>query len=71
MKFGAWVNDVLRAAASDEGAAPKSTTNELMSRIAEMECKLDRSVDVLKEQSSNIQHDVRVLQLLVPRTADR
>jgi hypothetical protein len=70
MKFGAWVDQVLRAAATQEGEPTSANpTRELMNKIAEIESKLDQSVGELKSQSSSIHHDVRVLQLLVPHAA--
>lgn len=70
MKFGAWVNEVLRAATTtDETPSPVSVSNELLEKIAEIEFKLDQSVGELKQQTSNIQHDVRVLHMLVPKAA--
>ena len=69
MKFGAWVNEVLRAAAPDEAAEHVTTSRELMDKIAEIEFKLDQSVGELKQQTSHIQHDVRVLHMLVPKAA--
>lgn len=68
MRFGAWVNNVLRAAASEEeGASLNGAPEELMAKIAEIEFKIDRSVSELKEQTSHLQHDVRVLHMLVPK----
>jgi len=67
MKFGAWVNQVLRAAATEESEFQLTTSKELMAKISEMESKLDRTVGELKETTDHIQHDVRVLHLLVPK----
>jgi hypothetical protein len=69
MKFGAWVNEVLRAASSDEAVEHVTTSKELLDKIAEIEFKLDQSVGELKQQTTHIQHDVRVLHMLVPKSA--
>lgn len=69
MKFGAWVNEVLRAATTEEIPSSVSPSNELLEKIAEIEFKLDQSVGELKQQTNNIQHDVRVLHMLVPKAA--
>lgn len=68
MKFGAWVNQVLRAAATEENEA-QLAARELIEKISEMETRLDRTVGELKEKTDHIQHDVRVLHLLVPKMA--
>ncbi|WP_315703437.1 MULTISPECIES: hypothetical protein [unclassified Bradyrhizobium] len=71
MKFGAWVNQVLSEAIAEEADAQISATSkQLMEKIAEMEHKLERSVGELKQQTDHIQHDVRVLHLLVPKIAN-
>lgn len=70
MTFGAWVNQALRDAASGENGPLQTSSNELMTKIAEIEHKLNQSVDELKQQSNHIQHDVRVLHLLVPKAAN-
>ncbi len=68
MKFGAWVNQVLSDAVAEEADTQITTTSkQLMEKIAEMELKLERSVGELKQQTDHIQHDVRVLHLLVPK----
>lgn len=67
MKFGAWVNEVLRSAACDDGMPAAGGPRELLTKIAELEFKFEKSVGELKESTNNIQHDVRVLQLLVPK----
>lgn len=67
MKFGAWVNAVLRNAIAEEHETQNAHPNELLERITEIEQKLERSVSELKQQSGDIQHDVRVLHLLVPK----
>jgi hypothetical protein len=69
MKFGAWVNQVLRDAASEDDQTLSAASKELLQKIAEIELKLDRSVGELKQQTEHIQHDVRVLHLLVPKIA--
>jgi hypothetical protein len=69
MKFGAWVNQVLRAAAAEESEAQLASSQELLNKISEMESKLDRTVGALKETTDHIQHDVRVLHMLVPKIA--
>lgn len=69
MKFGAWVNEVLRAAATDDSHVPSTTQKELLEKIAEIEFKLDQSVGELRQQNNHIQHDVRVLHMLVPKAA--
>lgn len=64
MKFGAWVNEVLRTAAQDElliAGGPR----DLLTKMAELEFKLIE----LKDSSANIQHDVRILQALVSKSA--
>jgi hypothetical protein len=67
MRFGAWVNQALREAASEETSFARIVPDELMAKIAEIDFKIDQSVGELKQQASNIQHDVRVLQMLVPK----
>jgi hypothetical protein len=69
MKFGAWVADALRTAASEHSPETTHQSSELMAKIAQIELKIERSVSELKTQNTNLQHDVRVLQLLVPRVA--
>ncbi|MDR6660581.1 hypothetical protein J2W51_003151 [Tardiphaga robiniae] len=69
MKFGAWVNEVLRAATTDEVPPHAAASNQLLEKIAEIEFKLDQSVGELKQQTNDIQHDVRVLHMLVPKAA--
>lgn len=70
MKFGAWVAQALKSAVSDENE--QTTPNGLLlSKIAEIEFKIDSRVDELKRQTSDIQHDVRVLQLLVPKLSSK
>ena len=68
MTFGAWVNQVLRNAASEDNSSPRRAPEELMAKIAEIEFKIEQSVGELKEQTSHLQHDVRVLHMLVPKS---
>lgn len=67
MKFGAWVNQVLRDAIVEESERHDARSSELLQKISEIEQKLERSVGELKQQTGDIQHDVRVLHLLVPK----
>ena len=71
MKFGAWVNEVLLAAASGDAFQNLGNGKELLSKIAHIEFKLDQSVNELKQQTDHIQHDGRILHLLVPKSGAR
>lgn len=71
MKFGAWVNEVLLAAASGESFETFGGEDRLLSKIADIEFKLDQSVSEIKQQTNHIQHDVRILQLLVPKVGSK
>src|SRR4051812_7966222 len=51
MKFGAWVNEVLRAATIGDSVSVGFGQKELLKKIAKIESKLDQSVGELKQQS--------------------
>jgi uncharacterized protein YukE len=70
MKFGAWVAQVLREAA-DEHIEKKGGEEHrlLLSRIEELESRMGQRIEKIQKQGQEIQHDLRVLQLLVPAVA--
>jgi hypothetical protein len=67
MKFGKWVTEVLRAAAIAEIEGGSRDEKELLAvKMAAFESKLDERIEKIQKQGQEIQHDIRVLQLLVP-----
>jgi hypothetical protein len=69
MKFGAWVAQALRAAANEEVDKDAAKADILLNKISEVESKIEAAIGELRNQTSGIQHDVRVLQLLIPKSA--
>jgi hypothetical protein len=71
MKFGAWVDQTLRSAATGEVEAASVSPVELMKKIAKIEATLEARTGELKDQTNNLQHDLRVLHLLMPQLNSR
>jgi hypothetical protein len=69
MKFGAWVAQALRTAAIEEADKEATNADILLNKISEVESKIEAAIGDLKNQANGIQHDVRVLQLLIPKSS--
>lgn len=71
MKFGKWVTEVLREAATAEmnGRNRDDGNDIIVAKLSEFETNLGDRIEKIQRQSLEIQHDLRVLQLLVPEVA--